>query len=218
MTHHFEVGDAEKFGVNAAIILSNIKFWISKNRANEKHQHEGRTWTYNSVKAFSELFPYLTNKQVRTAIDKLVKKGVLIQGRFNKLSYDHTKWFALADEETICPQGQKVLPSGANGFALGGNAIPYSKPYKKPDMEEVVEYMIEKLPLINEGWTPERVRKAVTLKYETCSDNGWKDGHGKKILNWKLKFQNMLKFEKPWSYTDNTMPATSQKPQAARIL
>jgi len=43
MTHHFEVEDAEKFGVNAAIILSNIKFWISKNRANEKHQHEGRT-------------------------------------------------------------------------------------------------------------------------------------------------------------------------------
>lgn len=218
MTHSFEVEDAKKYGVNAAVIFANMKFWICKNKANNRHQYDGKTWTYNSVKAFAELFPYFSIKQVRTAIEKLVKGGEIIEGNFNKKNYDRTKWFALVDESPICPQRQMELPSGANGVAAKGKPIPDNKPDTKPDMCDVINYMIEKLPLINEGWTPERVRKAVALKYETCSDNGWKDGHGKKILNWKLKFQNMLKYEKPWNYTDKTATAIQQKPQASRIL
>lgn len=89
-----------------------------------------------------------------------------------------------------------------------------------PTVEEVIEEMKIKLYELNSDWTPERVRKATTLKYETCVGNGWKDGNGNAISNWKLKFVNMMKFEKPWTYSDKDAPGISdqrrQQAQEAR--
>lgn len=88
------------------------------------------------------------------------------------------------------------------------------KKAKIPTVEEVIEQMQIKLPLLNDQWTPERITKATTLKYETCIAQGWKDGNGIPIQNWNLKFQNLMKYEKPWSFGQ----AHVQKPQAQRIL
>ena len=70
MIHNFDTNIAEKYGINAAIILQNMYYWIEKNRANEKHFHDGYYWTYNSLKAFEELFPYMSTKQIRGALEK----------------------------------------------------------------------------------------------------------------------------------------------------
>lgn len=106
MIHSFDIEDAKKYGVTEAIILYNLRFWIEKNKANEKHFYDGRYWTYNSVKAFEELFPYLTYRNIRSAIDKLIEFKVIITGNYNQSSYDRTRWFALFD-----------LPELTNGFA-----------------------------------------------------------------------------------------------------
>lgn len=105
MIHSFEIEDAKKYGVTEAIILYNLRFWIEKNKANERHFYDGRYWTYNSVKAFEELFPYLTYRNIRSAIDNLIKMQVIITGNYNQSSYDRTRWFALFD-----------LPELTNGF------------------------------------------------------------------------------------------------------
>ena len=39
-THHFDIRDANEYGINAAILLHNIRFWIAKNKANEKHLYD----------------------------------------------------------------------------------------------------------------------------------------------------------------------------------
>ena len=70
MIHSFDIDDAVKYGMTEAVILHNLRFWIEKNKANGKHFHDGRYWTYNSVKAFEELFPYLTYRNIRSAIEK----------------------------------------------------------------------------------------------------------------------------------------------------
>ncbi|WP_175691832.1 hypothetical protein [Burkholderia anthina] len=62
-THSFAIADAEQHGLPAAVLLYNLRFWIGHNRANERHQRDGRTWTFNSAKAFAELFPYLSEDQ-----------------------------------------------------------------------------------------------------------------------------------------------------------
>ena len=96
--HMFEVNDATDYGVDEAIFIYHLKFWIDKNRANKKHliRKDGvlRCWTYNTLEAYSELFPYWTIKQVRRIIDSLVKQGVIIVDRFNKIPYDQTRWYA----------------------------------------------------------------------------------------------------------------------------
>lgn len=64
MDHSFNINVAKKLGIASAVILNNLYWWIDKNRANDKHFHDGYYWTYNSRKAFVEQFPYLTERQI----------------------------------------------------------------------------------------------------------------------------------------------------------
>lgn len=98
MIHTFDIKDAERYGILEAVIVSNFKFWIANNKANQRNQFDGRTWTYNSVQALAELFPYASIGQVRRAIEKLVEVGVLVKGCYNESPYDRTAWYAFAEE------------------------------------------------------------------------------------------------------------------------
>ena len=71
---------AVNIGVNAAVLYQNIVWWCAKNAANRHNEHDGRFWTYNSVKAWAELFPYLTLKQIRSALDRLEDEGLILSG------------------------------------------------------------------------------------------------------------------------------------------
>lgn len=116
MNHSFNVEDAEKYGIPAAILLDHFRHWITKNRANDKHFLDGRTWSYNSVKAFTELYPYMGIKQIRSALDKLVEEGVLLKRDWNEGKADRTLWYAFRDEEAqIGVRGH--LPKKANGMS-----------------------------------------------------------------------------------------------------
>ena len=123
--HSFDPEIAQRVGVNAAVLYQNIVWWTQKNAANGRHFHDGRHWTYNSIKAFDALFPYLTQKQIRTALHRLEDEGLILSGTFNKAGYDRTKWY--------CPTGQFDLPQRENGSAPEVKAIPVSKPDTKPD-------------------------------------------------------------------------------------
>ena len=109
---------AKMYGVNEAVFLQNIYFWISHNSANNKHFHDGRFWTYNTKLAFEKLFPFWTYDQIKTIIRKLIDKKVLISGKFNENSWDQTAWYSLDENfiETL-KNGYKV-----NEIALGNSA------------------------------------------------------------------------------------------------
>jgi hypothetical protein len=114
ISHTFNVGHAVRFGIHEAIIMANLAFWIRKNKANKKSFKDGRYWTYNSAKAFSELFPYLSVHQVRRALDKLESEGVIIKANHNQSSYDRTTWFAFTDEwdAVLCEDHFAPMPNG----------------------------------------------------------------------------------------------------------
>lgn len=97
MNHSFDVEIARLHGVDAAILIENFRFWIAKNKANGKHFYDGRWWTYNSVKAFTDLFPYWSGPQIRRIIEKLEISGVLVAGSYNQSPWDKTKWYAFGD-------------------------------------------------------------------------------------------------------------------------
>lgn len=123
--HMFDPQVAKEYGVNAAIIFQNLAYWIEHNRANEANFHDGRYWTYNSVRAFAELFPYLTDKQVRGALKKLEEGGMILVGNYNKSAYDRTRWYALAEKGiSICAKGQMNFAYRENENAPKGEPIP----------------------------------------------------------------------------------------------
>jgi hypothetical protein len=114
--HHFKVRDAKRYGITEAILLYNIRFWIAKNKASGKHFYGGSTWTYNSCKAFSDLFPYLSESQIKRALASLVDQGAILKGNFNKMPYDRTNWYALTDESEL-----RIASSKRSGAATRYN-------------------------------------------------------------------------------------------------
>lgn len=98
MKHLFDVEIAEQYGVNAAILLENLGYWIVKNAANGEHFHDGHFWTYNSYNAFLELFPYMSKDQIRTALKKLIDDDVILTGDYNENPMNHSIWYALTEK------------------------------------------------------------------------------------------------------------------------
>lgn len=143
--HSFDPRIAHQVGVNAAVIYQNLVFWAEKNKANQRHIRDGYVWTYNSARAFSELFPYLSQSQVKTAINKLVESGLLVKGEYNKANYDRTNWYspAITAEWVNHAIGQKSPMDQtkiANGLVKNRQPIPDSKPVYKPDKKYIGQF------------------------------------------------------------------------------
>lgn len=154
---NFDIDVAKLVGTDAAILLSNIEFWVAKNEANNKSFFEGRFWTYNSINAWCKLFPYLTEKQIRRCLDKLEKENFIVVGNFNKKKYDRTKWYSSTrknpinqKDKTICPNGQMQLPKNENATVQTVKPIPDNNTDSNNinidfDFNRFLEYFNEKL-------------------------------------------------------------------------
>ena len=148
-THFFDIHIAEMYGVNCAVILQNIWHWVRKNEANGTNFYDGNYWTYNSTKAFKELFPYLSQKQIETALKKLRDEDIIITGNYNAVKYDRTLWYAITEKgKSILLTGEMVITSKGNGNSTEGKPIPNintdlkttdDKPYKI-----IVDYLNKK--------------------------------------------------------------------------
>lgn len=111
MEHSFDIKIAKEYGIAEAIILKHIYFWVKRNALNEKNCFDGRCWTYNSIKAFAELFPYLTERQVRYALAKLKDNGLILVGNYNDDPRNRTLWYTLTDEGmALFEQNVQVAP------------------------------------------------------------------------------------------------------------
>ena len=164
MTHIFDTNIAVEYGVEIAIVVNHLAFWIQKNEANGKHMHNGKVWTYNSIKAFSELFPYWTERQIRRILMNMEELKIIETANFNKVSYDRTKWYTFTYQfinahkpilqngkmhftessnaydqtvKSILPNGQMEVTKRSNGSDQTVSTIPDINTYNKPDSKPV---------------------------------------------------------------------------------
>ena len=114
--HSFNKTIAKKCGILSAVIYNHIEFWIQKNEADEKHFYDGKYWTYFTLNGIQKIFDYVTVKQIRLAIDKLIKADLIETGNYNKTPYDRTLWYSLKTKID--------LPKKENGILQKGTPIP----------------------------------------------------------------------------------------------
>lgn len=142
-SHSFDPVVAKDVGIPAAIIFRNICFWIEKNTHNDRNFFEGRYWTYNSREAWADLFEYMSDNQVRRALEKLRAAGYIDVGNFNEHKYDRTLWYSIGQN---CP---KVMDIPPKALAQSNLPIPDNKPDNKPDTPSIpkgeVDEIFEKL-------------------------------------------------------------------------
>lgn len=92
------------FGVPAALILQQVRYWMDINERREtrqpvearQHYREGRWWVYNSYTEWQAgNFIFLSEDTIERQIRKLEDLGVLLSGDFNASVLDHTKWYTI---------------------------------------------------------------------------------------------------------------------------
>lgn len=118
MKHIFDVELAKRYGVNTAVLFENIGYWIKQNEANGTNFYDGTYWTFNSRRAYRELFPYMSERQIDSAFRKLIDDGLLKTGNYNKLAYDRTLWYALTQK------GKSILHFDGMDSTEMANGIP----------------------------------------------------------------------------------------------
>lgn len=213
MEHSFDVDIAKRYGIHAAILLKNIYFWIEKNRANGANFFDGHWWTYNSKKAFAELFPYMNARQVDYALQKLIDDKLIITGNYNKVAYDRTLWYAITKKGySILQNCEMESTKMSNGNDDNVPPIPDSKPNPKPNrkpnkkrekrtekpfvpptLEEVKAYCLER---------KNNVDAQYFYDFFTASD--WIDSKGNKVRSWKQKIITWESFAKDRKGNTNT--------------
>lgn len=110
--HYFDVDVAQRCGVNAAILLSDIQYWCERSKGDPAHLREGRVWMWSSVRDFRERHPYLTARQIRYALEQLTAAEVVITAQYSDRALDRTIWYSPVD-----------LTPVANAFDNSGKCI-----------------------------------------------------------------------------------------------
>lgn len=135
MSHHtFSISDAIRYGVEEAVVISNLRFWLAKNAANERHKYDGYYWTYNSARAFAELFPYWTSNKIQKLLKTMEQKEYILSGVYNERGYDRTKWYSMPEfsvesvdesrRNAIQPNGRMEKSNRLNGNSHLAGPIP----------------------------------------------------------------------------------------------
>lgn len=140
--HHFNPVLAQEYGIDAAVFLHNIYFWLKHNKAYQKNFYEGRYWTFNSLAAFCEAHPYWSRRQIERIVSACKKSGLLLTGCFNQDKRDRTSWYSLSDKaldyfvemktetsDCISPNGEMHGTERGQSFHQTGTPLPDINPY-----------------------------------------------------------------------------------------
>jgi len=146
LSHHFNVKLATLIGLNEAILLNHFWYWNERNEDLEnrlKDPNHPYPWTYNSGESMHRIFPYLSIREIRTAIKNLVDNGWLITGNFNKAAFDKTKWYSITEKTKVLFDSsfEVDLSVGQNDQSIVQNdqPIPNYNNYINPTKEEIKE-------------------------------------------------------------------------------
>lgn len=82
---------AAVIGLNEAIILQQVIYWLNKSG----HRREGRRWIYNTYAEWREQFPFWSTSTIGRIFRKLEDNGLIISRQFNAENYDQTKWYTV---------------------------------------------------------------------------------------------------------------------------
>ena len=195
--HYFDVEVAQRCGVNAAILLSDIQYWCERSKGDPAHLREGRVWMWSSQEAFVQRHPYLTRDTVRESIKRLSDDGLILvmrplrNGKF---------WYSTIGENPTTVVGEISLPTTIhykrerientienNRVYVGGNSnVSPPNVVVRGEKENITHPTIDQA---REYARAAGLRVDAEAFVRANEATGWKDTQGRPIRNWRLWLQ-----------------------------
>ncbi len=82
-------------GLNQALVLQQVHYWLELNKRDGRNLHEGYHWTYNTIEEWNEQFPFWSKETVKRAFGKLRQMGFILVDNFNVYRMDRTLWYRI---------------------------------------------------------------------------------------------------------------------------
>ncbi|MNZ47733.1 hypothetical protein D3C78_654580 [compost metagenome] len=110
---------AAKIGLNEAIVLQQLKYWI--NETESGIDHDGKRWVYNTHEQWAKQFPFWSVDTVKRALTSLQKQELVLVEKLARTNRDHTNYYtinygadALIDQGNLPSSDECNLPSSAS--------------------------------------------------------------------------------------------------------
>lgn len=110
--YHFSAELAQQYGLDEAIMLHNLAYWMRKNALDGRNIHDGQVWTFSSLEAFTEWFPFWSVKQIRRILASLEQQALIRKGNYNKRATDRTTWYTITAQDVLGCDGVPGCPVG----------------------------------------------------------------------------------------------------------
>jgi len=88
---------AGAIGLNEAIILQQIHFWISvvEQEGDRSKFKDGRWWVYKTYAVWQREFPWWSIQTIQRTIRSLENIELLLSEQYGLSDKDHTKWYTI---------------------------------------------------------------------------------------------------------------------------
>lgn len=186
---------AIKIGLNEAIVLQQIHYWIS-NQLN-KNVVNGRRWVYNTYEDWNKQFPFWSKDTVIRTLKSLESNKLVISGSFNKAHWDRTKWYTI-DYESL--QSLDIGQPGNNEYIdVCKLDIPKYANCVDDDMQ------IEQMPLC-------KLHKSNTIDYTETNSKITTETNNVRLSDFDKKFEEF------WECYDNKKSKEKCQKAYAKLL
>ncbi len=95
-------GLAKEIGLNEAIILQQIHYWLGRS----ENEREGRRWVYKTTQEWAEEFPFWSEATIKRAICNLRRLSLIIVTKRSATSWERVNWYTV-DYESLSNIGSK---------------------------------------------------------------------------------------------------------------
>ena len=82
---------AKLIGLNEAIFLQQLHYWLRTS----KHDHEGRSWVYNTYDEWHAQLSFYSLRTIKTIIANLQRKKLIIVKKLSSKALDRTNYFTI---------------------------------------------------------------------------------------------------------------------------
>jgi hypothetical protein len=83
---------AKAIGLNEAIVLQQIQYWIALEQGIEK---DGRRWIYNTVEEWRKQFPFWSTDTIQRTLQSLRDKGLVDAQKLSSDKWKHTLYYSI---------------------------------------------------------------------------------------------------------------------------